>query len=135
MKIIQLTYPITINQTEIPDTVAAIGFFDGIHKGHQEVIRSAVKKAKSLQMESAVITFHPHPSVVLRQDVERVKYITPIAEKEKILKNFDVDRLYIIKFNQELSKLPPKDFIDHFIVGLKINHLIAGFDYTYGHKG
>lgn len=135
MKIIQLTYPITMNQAEIPKTVAAIGFFDGIHKGHQKVIHSAVKKAKSLQMESAVITFHPHPSVVLRQDAERVKYITPIAEKEKILKELDVDRLYMITFNHVLSKLAPKEFIDHFIIGLNIKHLIAGFDYTYGHKG
>src|SRR5699024_4535597 len=46
-----------------------------------------------------------------------------------------VEQVYVIKFNKELSLVEPKDFIDHFIVGLNIIHLVAGFDYSYGHKG
>src|SRR5690625_7392811 len=63
---------------KIPDTVAAIGFFDGIHKGHQAVIKTAVNKAREDQMMSAVITFHPHPSVVLQGKTD-VQYITQIG--------------------------------------------------------
>lgn len=135
VKTIKLTYPLTLTREELPNTVAAIGFFDGIHLGHQQVIKSAVEDAKRKQMESAVITFHPHPSVVLKQGIQHVKYITPYHEKEEILRKLDVDRLYIITFNKELSLLSPQEFIDHFIVGLNIKHLVAGFDYTYGHKG
>lgn len=135
MRTIELTYPHTLLLEEIPKAVAAIGFFDGIHQGHQEVIKSAVTKAKSKDMESAVITFHPHPSVVLNQEIQHVKYITPLKEKQEILQQLNVDRLYIIKFNKELSLLPPQDFIDHFIKGLHIKYLIAGFDFTFGHKG
>lgn len=135
MKTIELSYPHTLHKENLPETVSAIGFFDGIHKGHQEVIRQAVNKAKENNMESAVITFFPHPSVVLRKDVQHVKYITISSEKQVILEDLQVDRLYIIRFNEELSKLSPQTFIDHFIIGLNIKHLVAGFDYSFGHKG
>ena len=135
MRTIELTYPHSLVLEELPDTVSAIGFFDGIHKGHQKVINSAVDEAARRNMESAVITFHPHPSVVLKKDTQHVKYITPMREKKEILKNLQVDRLYIIKFDKALSLLSPQEFIDHFITGLNIKHLVAGFDYTFGHKG
>lgn len=131
----ELSYPHMLHKEDLPETVSAIGFFDGIHKGHQKVIQQAVNKAKENNMESAVITFFPHPSVVLRKDVHRVKYITVSSEKQEILEKLQVDRLYIIRFDQELSKLSPQAFIDHFIIGLHIKHLVAGFDYSFGHKG
>ncbi|WP_106497582.1 bifunctional riboflavin kinase/FAD synthetase [Lentibacillus sp. Marseille-P4043] len=135
MRTIKLTYPHTLALEELPETVAAIGFFDGIHLGHQNVIKTAVSEAKERNMESAVITFHPHPSVVLKKDVQHVQYITPLKEKQEVLQKMDVDRLYIITFNKELSSLSPQQFIDHFIIGLNIKHLVAGFDYSFGHKG
>ncbi|WP_040980191.1 bifunctional riboflavin kinase/FAD synthetase [Oceanobacillus jeddahense] len=135
METIELSYPHTLSKEDLPETVSAIGFFDGIHKGHQRVIQQAVDKAKQKNMESAVITFFPHPSVVLRKDTQHVKYITISSEKQAILDDLQVDRLYIIQFNQDLSKLSPQEFIDHFIIGLNIKHLVAGFDYSFGHKG
>ncbi|MTW84937.1 riboflavin biosynthesis protein RibF [Virgibacillus dakarensis] len=135
MRTIELTYPHTLTMNELPETAAAIGFFDGIHRGHQKVIKTAVSEARSRGMESAVITFHPHPSVVLKKDVQHVQYITPLKEKQEVLQQLDVDRLYIITFNKELSSLLPQQFIDHFIIGLNIKHLVAGFDYSFGFKG
>ncbi len=135
MRTIELTHPHTLVPEELPETVAAIGFFDGIHKGHQKVIQTAVSKAKDKNIESAVITFHPHPSVVLKKDAKHVRYITPLREKQEILQQLDVDRLYVITFNKELASLEPQQFIDHFIIGLKIKHIVAGFDFSYGHKG
>lgn len=135
MRTFELTYPHSLLLEELPNTVSAIGFFDGIHKGHQEVIQTAVKHAQENKMESAVITFHPHPSVILKKGTEHVRYITPIREKQEILQQMNVDRLYIIEFNKELSGLTPQAFIDHFIIGLNIKHLVAGFDYSFGHKG
>ena len=135
MKTIKISYPLNLSKSQLPETVAAIGFFDGIHIGHQQVIKTAVLEAKRRNMESAVITFYPHPSVVLKKDAGKVQYITPLSEKEAILKDLYVDRLYIVTFNEELSHLLPEQFIDHFIAGLNIKHLVAGFDYTYGHKG
>ena len=135
MQTIRLTYPNQLIDEPIPKSVAALGFFDGIHQGHQAVINEAVQKAHAEQKESAVITFHPHPSVVLQQSTESIQYITTIEEKEALLKQMGVDRLYIITFNKELSKLSPKQFIEHFIINLHIEHVVAGFDFTFGHKG
>lgn len=135
MKIIDLTYPHQLTQEMLPDTVCAIGFFDGVHLGHQKVIETAVKYAKQHCLQSAVITFYPHPKVVLSNGKQEVKYITPPIEKQRALKELGIDRLYTITFNKQLSLLLPEQFIDHFIIGLNIKHLVAGFDFTYGHKG
>ncbi|MYL46006.1 bifunctional riboflavin kinase/FAD synthetase [Virgibacillus halodenitrificans] len=135
MKVIELTYPHTLIGNQQPASVSAIGFFDGIHKGHQKVINTAVSIAENEKIDSAVITFHPHPSVVLNKKVQHVKYITPLQQKKEILKDLGVDILYIIKFNKDLAALAPQTFIDHFIKGLNVKHLVAGFDFSYGHKG
>lgn len=135
MNIIRLSYPHNLKREELQNTVAAIGFFDGIHKGHQAVIEHALQIARKKNKQSAVISFHPHPSVVLKKREEDVRYITTIEEKAAVLEGMGVDRLYMITFNESLSKLSPQDFVDHFIKGLHIIHLVAGFDYTFGHRG
>src|SRR5699024_12740939 len=108
---------------------------DDVLKIHQAIIQKSVILAQEEKKTSAVISFYPHPSVVLQKNVTSVSYITPQSEKETMLASLGVDKLYIISFNKELSLLSPKDFIDHFIIGLHIKHLVAGFDFTYGHKG
>lgn len=137
MQTIELVYPHHLKAIDLPKAVCAIGFFDGIHLGHQKVIEKAVKEAQMRQMESVVITFHPHPSVVLKTDAAKkeIHYITPLRQKEMILESMHVDKLYIIKFDPQLASLSPQQFIDHFIIGLNIAHIVAGFDFTYGNKG
>src|SRR5690625_826388 len=131
MKIIKLSYPHQLVKEKIPETVCAIGFFDGVHLGHQKVIKTAVQYAKEHDLQSAVLTFFPHPKVVLSNGEQTVKYITPPIEKQRALKQLGVDCLYTVTFNKDLSSLLPKQFIDHFIIGLNIKHLVAGFDFTY----
>lgn len=135
MQVITLSYPHHLEAIKQEEAVAAIGFFDGIHKGHQQLILKAQKLAKQQNRKSAVITFSPHPSVVLKKSKEDVQYLTPLHEKQAILNEMNIDIMYIITFNETLSQLSPKAFVDHFIIGLNIKHLITGFDFTYGHKG
>ncbi|SFM31456.1 riboflavin kinase / FMN adenylyltransferase [Gracilibacillus orientalis] len=135
MKVQSLVYPHDFEKDNLPDTVAAIGFFDGVHKGHRAVIQQAINIASQTKKESAVITFDPHPSVVLQKKKDSVRYITPIEDKIKKIEALGVERLYIIRFDQSLAKLTPIEFINHFIVTLHITHLVAGFDFTFGHKG
>ncbi|MDL4840109.1 riboflavin biosynthesis protein RibF [Aquibacillus rhizosphaerae] len=135
MDTFRLTYPQQLNKSEFQETVAAIGFFDGIHRGHQKVIKQAIEIANEQGKKSAVVTFYPHPSVVLKKKDMRVDYLTPLTEKENLLNEMGIDTLYVITFNTELSKLEPQSFIDHYIIGLNIKHLVAGFDFSYGYKG
>lgn len=135
MKTIHLSYPHGMNNREIPQASAAIGFFDGVHLGHQEVINHAISDAKQHGRNSAVITFYPHPSVVLRKGSGQSHYITPLPDKEKFLEKMGVDILYVIEFNKDLSRLTPEEFVQHFLVELNIKHIVAGFDFTFGYKG
>lgn len=135
MKTFYLEYPKDFESISLEDSVAAIGFFDGVHKGHQTLVNEALKFSKRHFLKSAVITFHPHPSVVLSKSKTDIDYITPLSEKETIFEEMGIDYLIIIKFNDPLSKLLPDEFIQAFIVKLNIKHLIAGFDFSFGYKG
>ncbi|MYL37687.1 adenylyltransferase/cytidyltransferase family protein [Halobacillus litoralis] len=120
----------------VPDpNVMAVGFFDGVHKGHQKVIETAVNEAERTGVSSSVMTFDPHPSVVLGKGRPHVSYITPVQEKERILSGMGVDYLFVVTFDKELAALSPQDFVEHFFVSLRVTHVAAGFDFTFGHKG
>src|SRR5699024_2999493 len=101
METINLTYPHDLIRENLPKPVTAIVFLDVVHKGHQEVIQKAVKLAQKEKKTSAVISFYPHPSVVLQKNVTSVSYITPLSEKETMLASLGVDKFYIISFNKE----------------------------------
>ncbi|RNF40590.1 riboflavin biosynthesis protein RibF [Planococcus salinus] len=136
MKIIHLNYPNHIKpETDLGRLSLALGFFDGVHKGHQHVIHEAIERAKELQVKSAVMTFDPHPSLVLGGRKEEVFYITPLHQKMKILEDMGVDVCFIVRFTSEFAQLTPDQFIDVFIKGLQVVHVTAGFDYSFGRKG
>ncbi|AST92015.1 MULTISPECIES: bifunctional riboflavin kinase/FAD synthetase [Sutcliffiella] len=135
MKTVYLSHPLSIDALQLKPTVMALGFFDGIHLGHQKVINTAINIAKENEMQSAVLTLDPHPSVVLRNDMKNIRYITPLKEKEEILQTLGVDILYVVSFTPELAKLSPQSFVDQYIKGLNVKHIVAGFDYSFGSFG
>lgn len=135
MKIVELTYPHHYNPEIDDQSVCAIGFFDGIHKGHQRVLQTAKKTAEDLNEKLAVMTFTPHPLEVLKKNQTHVTYLTQLEQKKAILSDLGVDLLYLIHFDLTVAQLEPQMFIDYYIVNLKINHLVCGFDFTYGHRG
>ncbi|TWT04559.1 riboflavin biosynthesis protein RibF [Planomicrobium sp. CPCC 101079] len=136
MKIFYLNYP---NQMKIEEDLGALsmalGFFDGVHKGHQRVIGEAIERAKEQGIKSAVMTFDPHPSLVLGGRKEEVFYITPLRQKMEILKEIGVDVCFIVRFTSEFAQLTPEQFIQHFIKDLNVVHVTAGFDFSFGNFG
>lgn len=137
METIYLTYPNHLQKEQLPPTVMALGFFDGVHLGHQTVINTAKQKAENVGIECSVMTFYPHPKEVLGiyNEKEPLKYITPLEKKIEVIANLNVDRLYVVTFDLQLSKLTPQQFVDEFLIGLNVKHVVAGFDYTYGYMG
>lgn len=133
MEIIRLTHPIREWPGPAEDKVMALGYFDGVHIGHQNVIKTAVKIASEKSLKSAVMTFHPHPSVVLPRLAKRDDYLTPLTEKAAILEDLGVDLLYVVRFDQAFSRLSPQEFVDEYLIKLQVKHAVAGFDFTYGH--
>ncbi|KQL58674.1 MULTISPECIES: bifunctional riboflavin kinase/FAD synthetase [Bacillaceae] len=120
---------------EATRSVLAIGYFDGVHKGHQTVIKKAINEANVRGIEAAVMTFFPHPKEVLGNPEVPMRYLTPFDSKIERLKALGVDRIYAVRFTPSFSKLTPQQFVDDFIVSLQVEHVVAGFDFTYGIKG
>ncbi|GGF10671.1 riboflavin biosynthesis protein [Halobacillus andaensis] len=135
MKIIHLSEKDISQSKQVSPCTLAVGFFDGIHRGHQRVILTAKRKAVELGIQSAVMTFDPHPSVVLNHSVKHAKYITPLAEKERILNNAGIDTLFVVHFDKSLASLSPEQFVEKFFVSQNVQHVVAGFDFTFGFKG
>lgn len=136
MKIIHLSYPNHVKPSENLGAISlALGFFDGVHKGHQKVIGEAIQVAGKLHAQSAVMTFDPHPSLVLGGRKEEVFYITPMQEKMEILSEMGVDICFIVRFTSDFAQLTPAQFVQHFIKDLGVVHVTAGFDYSFGCKG
>ena len=119
---------------KIKPTVACIGYFDGIHKGHQKLINTALKVAKKEDLPTALITFDPDPWVVLK-NLKSVSHLTTLKQRENILTEMGIDYLYLINFDLELANLSPDEFVKKLLIPLKINTVVCGFDYTYGHFG
>lgn len=113
----------------------ALGYFDGVHLGHQQVIQEAKIQAKERSLKTAVMTFDPHPSVVLGKNKKHVHYITPLSQKVTIIEDLGVDYLFIVHFTGQFANLLPQEFIDQFVIGLNVQHVVAGFDFTYGRMG
>jgi riboflavin kinase / FMN adenylyltransferase len=135
LKVFELKYPENMTIDSDEEYSLAIGFFDGLHKGHQTVITKAIQKAKELSIRSAVMTFNPHPSHVLGGGENKIGYITPFEEKKRILESMGVDAIFVVKFDMQLASLKPSEFVDLFIKSLGVKHVTAGFDYSFGSKG
>lgn len=133
MKIVKLKEPYDKNAIVDSPIVLALGFFDGVHRGHQEVIKRAIEKGKSLGVKVAVMTFDRRPKIIFQNiDGEKFKYLTMLDEKLEHFKNLGVDIAYVVKFDENLAYLSPQDFIDKYVVGLHAICVVAGQDYTYG---
>lgn len=122
-------------QQKAKSTVIALGFFDGLHHGHCEVIKTALRKAKERNVTLSVMSFFPHPKTVLSNGKKKVCYLMPLSEKEEMLQKLGVDTFYIVEFDQEFASLPPEQFVTNYLLGLGVVHAVAGFDFSYGSWG
>lgn len=113
--------------------VMAIGFFDGVHRGHQELFKEAKLQAKRLNVASSALTFSPHPNEVIFGENDR-KYLTPLPHKIKKIATCGLDTTYVMKFDKDFASLPPLEFIERYIVDLQVKHVVVGFDFTFGFK-
>ncbi|WP_017727358.1 bifunctional riboflavin kinase/FAD synthetase [Halalkalibacterium ligniniphilum] len=135
METIFLQHPLDVKKEQSPPTVMALGYFDGVHIGHQHVIEAGKHEAVKRGIQLAVMTFHPHPKEVLRKESEQMPYITPVEDKIEQMERLGIDRLYFVKFDHAFAQLTPQQFVDQYLIGLHVVHVVAGFDFTYGQLG
>jgi len=116
------------------NTVLTVGTFDGIHLGHQLIIKTLIERARERSCRSCLITFKPHPQLVLRKKgKEAIHILTPLVEKIDILKTLHIDQLVVIAFTKEFSKMSAKQFVENVLIekiGLK--EIVVGYDHAFG---
>lgn len=132
MQVIKVHHP--IDQKIIPDgpVVLAMGFFDGVHRGHQEVIRQAKQVADQRQLPLAVLTYSHAPGIAYRQYPGGFKYLSTTNRKLDLLSQLGVDLVYLVSFTSSFANLAPQDFVDQYLVAFHSRVVVAGYDHTYG---
>lgn len=135
MKIIELHHPYSPEKIPNEEVVLVLGFFDGVHKGHQEVIQMGRSIAEKQNLKLALMTFNQHPSIVFQKvDPDKMQYLTSLQQKEALMQKLGVSLLYEVEFTSAFANLAPQEFIDQYVVDLHAKVVVAGFDYTYGKK-
>lgn len=129
MHVHYLTYP--LKQIVRKHQVLALGYFDGIHRGHQEVLLRTKELAKKFFANPGVLTFHPHPSEVLGNNPVR-KYITPLEEKIEQIHKYGINTVYIMNFDFSFSQVAKEEFVEEMVSTLSIKGIVTGFNFTFG---
>lgn len=112
--------------------VITIGTFDGVHIGHRKIIKRIVEFAENSALESAVLTFFPHPRMVLQKEVG-IELINTIEERKQILENTGIDHLIIHPFTRTFSRLTAQEYIEEVLVKkLQAKKVIIGYDHRFG---
>lgn len=118
---------------KIPNAIVTIGTFDGVHLGHQAVFKQMVDKARQIGGETVVITFFPHPRIVISPNDNRLRLITSQEDKIEHLRQSNIDNLIIINFTKEFSHTSSEDFIKDYVVRyIQPAILVIGYDHHFG---
>ncbi|HIG14344.1 MAG TPA: bifunctional riboflavin kinase/FAD synthetase [Gammaproteobacteria bacterium] len=112
--------------------VVAIGNFDGFHLGHQQLIKTLKVRSEELSLKSTVITFEPHPQTYFQPDV-RLSRLSSVREKLELLRDYGVERVIALRFNEQLASLSAEDFVRKYLVeSLSASHVVVGYDFGFG---
>jgi riboflavin kinase/FMN adenylyltransferase len=117
----------------LKNAVVTIGTFDGVHLGHQQIIKELVEKSKKNGGESVILTFFPHPRMILNPENHELKMINTMAEKANILHRLGVDHLIITPFTRDFSNLSPEAYIKEVLIEqIGMKQMVIGYDHRFG---
>lgn len=117
----------------LKNAVVTIGTFDGVHLGHQQIIKELVEKAKKNGGESVILTFFPHPRMILNPENHELKMINTMAEKANILHQLGVDHLIITPFTRDFSNLNSNAYIKEVLIEqIGMKKMVIGYDHRFG---
>ena len=117
---------------KLKGAVLAIGNFDGVHRGHQQVLREAIAIAKREGRRSGAVVFEPHPREFFAPETPFFR-LTPLPLKLELLEALGLDQTFVIAFNRELASLSAEDFATEVVAkGLGASHVVVGHDFSYG---
>ena len=113
-------------------SVITVGTFDGIHLGHQKLIKRVLDISKKENLNSIILSFYPHPKIVLNNNPE-ISLLNTLEEKKEILNSYNIDYLVLKEFTKEFSRLSPLEFVrDILVKKLNVKHIVIGYDHHFG---
>ena len=119
--------------SELRHTAVTTGTFDGVHLGHKTIIDKLISVAKQIDGESVLLTFYPHPRMVLFPDDHQIRLLNTQSEKEQLLESCGIDHLVVINFTKEFSRLSSLEFVRNILANkLKAKKLVIGYDHHFG---
>lgn len=117
----------------IKNAVLTIGTYDGVHFGHQQIIKRINDIAHAINGESVMLTFDPHPRLVLNPNDDKLKLISTIDEKEELLERFGLNHLVIVEFSKEFSSMDAEDYVKKILVdNFHPKKIVIGYDHHFG---
>lgn len=120
--------------TSLQPLAACIGYFDGIHKGHQKLIEKVLEICSDHDCEPALITFEPDPWVILK-GIKDVCHITPMEHRKEIGASLGIKKWIILDFDRYMAQISPEQFHEDILKRLQVKHLVCGNDFHYASKG
>ncbi len=121
------------NFLDYRDSAITVGSFDGIHLGHQQILNRLVECVKAQRLRSVVVTFEPHPRLVLVDSREPIRVLTPIEEKLELLRSWPIDLLCVLRFDKTASELSPRDFAQVVLKGrMGLKRIVIGYNHAFG---
>lgn len=115
-------------------TVLALGNFDGVHLGHQELLKCGLKKAQSLHVRFSVLLFDPHPLKVLYPE-RKLELLTGHEERLKLFEKLGVSEVFFLPFTPQLAYTSPEEFVTEILLKIGAVHVVVGFNYSFGFQG
>jgi len=119
--------------TPLKNAVVTQGTFDGVHLGHQKILTNLKYEANKIDGETVIITFFPHPRVLVNQGDKNLKLLSTLSEKILYLEKLGIDNVIVIPFDEELSNLQPEEYIKKLIVDkIAAKKMVIGYDHRFG---
>ncbi|WP_295746496.1 riboflavin biosynthesis protein RibF [uncultured Limosilactobacillus sp.] len=132
MQVIRIHHPLDRRLIANKPVVLAMGFFDGVHRGHQRVIAAAKKVADRRKLPLAVLTYNHSPAVVYRRIPGGAKYLTTVTQKASQMSRLGASVMYVVDFTSQYGAQSPQQFVDNYLVAFHPQVVVAGEDHTFG---
>ena len=121
------------NFIDTRDSALTVGSFDGIHLGHQKIFKRLLDSAKAQRLRSVVVTFEPHPRLVVPDQRQAIKLLTPTEEKIELLRKWPIDILCILRFDKTISELSHQEFVKIILKGrIGLKRIVIGYNHAFG---
>lgn len=124
------------DRLDLEKPVVTLGIFDGVHRGHRVLLDTLVNRAAATGGDSVVITFDPHPRLVIEKNATKLSFLSTMDEKKSLLEKAHIAHLVIIRFTSVFSRMKACDFVENVLAKkVKTHHLIMGHDHHFGYHG